>query len=160
MCPTFGVQFKGCAEHKVANCLRGFVFVFTVAEALADGGCGIRCQRIGGQLQIPLAAQSAGNQGFGGAKRTAFAAAYAPASGFLVSLGILRVPQPHGQPFAVAFTGILLITAVVLFFQTAFVGGLLFFQLFGCRFGTVAPIGADGTVDDGSRSGDGLLFVE
>ena len=106
------------------------------------------------------ALQCAGNQGFGGAKRTAFTAAYAPASGFLVSLGILRVPQPHGQPFAVAFTGILLITAVVLFFQAAFVGGLLFFQLFGCRFGTVAPIGADGAVDGGSRLGNGLLFVE
>ena len=52
------------------------------------------------------------------------------------------------------------VAAVVLFFQTAFVGGLLFFQLFGCRFGTVAPIGADGTVDGGSRLGDGLLFVE
>ena len=37
---------------------------------------------------------------------------------------------------------------------------LLFFQLFGCRFGTVAPIGADGTVDGGSRLGNGLLFVE
>ena len=79
---------QGRAEHKVADCLRGFVFVFTVAEALADGGCGIRCQSIGRQLQIPLAAQCSGNQGFGGAKRTAFAAAYAPASGFLVGLGV------------------------------------------------------------------------
>ena len=79
---------QGRAEHKVADCLRGFVFVFTVAEAPADGGCGIRRQRIGRQLQIPLAAQCAGNQGFGGAKRTAFAAAYAPASGFLVGLGV------------------------------------------------------------------------
>ena len=79
---------QGRTEHKVADCLRGFVFVFTVAEALADGGCGIRCQSIGRQLQIPLAAQCAGNQGFGGAKRTAFAAAYAPASGVLVGLGV------------------------------------------------------------------------
>ena len=79
---------QGGTEHKVADCLRGFVFVFTVAEALADGGCSIRRQRIGGQLQITLAAQCAGNQGFGGGKRTAFAAAYAPASGFLVGLGV------------------------------------------------------------------------
>lgn len=52
------------------------------------------------------------------------------------------------------------VAAVVLFFQTAFVSGLLFFQLLGRGFGTVAPIGADGTVDGGSRLGDGLLFVE
>ena len=52
------------------------------------------------------------------------------------------------------------VAAVVLLFQTAFVSGLLFFQLFGCRFGTVATIGGNGAVDDGSRLGDGLLFVE
>ena len=79
---------QGCTEHKVGDGLCGCVLVFAVADGVADDLRGIGCQSIGRQLQIPLAAQCAGNQGFGGAKRTAFAAAYAPASGFLVGLGV------------------------------------------------------------------------
>ncbi|UOO81261.1 hypothetical protein LVJ83_09850 [Uruburuella testudinis] len=50
----------------MADHLCGFVWVFSVAEGVADGGCGIRRQGVGGNLYIGLAAEGAGNQGVGG----------------------------------------------------------------------------------------------
>ena len=45
------------------------------------------------------------------------------------------------------------VAAVVSLFQTAFVGGLLFFQLFGCGLGAVALIGGNGAAAVSKFSG-------
>ena len=62
----------------MAHCLGGFVLALAMAELLADAGGSIGRKRVGGCLQIGLAAQSAGDQGGNGVACAAVAAAYAP----------------------------------------------------------------------------------
>ena len=47
-------------------------------------------------------------------------------------------------PLCVAQAEVVFVAAVVTLFQAAFVGGLLFFQLFGCGLGFVAAVGGNG----------------
>ena len=77
----------------MADCLGGFVFVCSVAEAFSDGLGGIRSEGVGRQLQVGLSAQCTGNQGFGGVEGAAAAAAYAPALGFPVGAGVIGIGQ-------------------------------------------------------------------
>ena len=62
----------------MAHCLGGFVLALAMAELLADAGGSTGRKRLGGCLQIGLAAQSAGDQGGNGVECAAVAAAYAP----------------------------------------------------------------------------------
>ncbi|WMY91011.1 hypothetical protein [Snodgrassella communis] len=58
--------------------LGGLILVVTMAELFADKFCGIRCEGVGGGLQVGLAAKDAGDGTGDGVQGTAFATADTP----------------------------------------------------------------------------------
>ena len=58
--------------------LGGLVLVVAMTELFADKFCGIRCEGVGGRLQVGLAAKDAGDGAGDGVQGTTLAAADTP----------------------------------------------------------------------------------
>ncbi|WP_239424131.1 hypothetical protein [Snodgrassella communis] len=58
--------------------LGGLILVVAMAELFADKFCGIRCEGVGGGLQVGLSAKYVGNGAGDGVQGTALAAADTP----------------------------------------------------------------------------------
>ncbi|WP_287957347.1 hypothetical protein [Snodgrassella sp.] len=58
--------------------LGSLILVVAMTELFADKFCGIRCEDVGGRLQVGLAAKDAGDGTGDGVQGSALVAAYAP----------------------------------------------------------------------------------